>query len=89
MGALFDAIADWDNLWRAYRLAARGKRRKSSAAAFDHQVADRLLALQAELRAQTYRPGAYRHFFIHEPKRRKISAARRFATAWCTTRCAT
>lgn len=75
MGALFDAIADWDNLWQAYRLAARGKRRKRSAAAFDYQVADQLLALQAELRAQTYRPGAYRHFFIREPKRRKISAA--------------
>lgn len=75
MGALFDAITNWDNLWRAYHLAARGKRGKRSAAAFDHRVADRLLALQAELRAKTYRPGAYRHFFIHEPKRRKISAA--------------
>ena len=27
------------------------------------------------LRARTYRPGAYTHFFIHEPKRRLISAA--------------
>jgi hypothetical protein len=75
MGAMFDAITDWDNLWRAYRLAARGKRRRGSAAAFEHQVADRLVGLQAELRAKTYRPGAYRHFLIHEPKRRKISAA--------------
>ena len=65
----------WDNLWLAYRLAARGKRRKRSAAAFEHQVADRLVALQDELRGSTYRPGAYRHFYIHEPKRRKISAA--------------
>ena len=72
---MFDAITDWDNLWRAFRLAARGKRRKRSAAAFEHQVADRLIALQQDLRSKTYRPGAYRHFFIHEPKRRKISAA--------------
>jgi hypothetical protein len=75
MGAMFDAIAGWDNLWLAYRQAARGKRRKGSAAAFEHQLADRLIALQDDLRNRTYRPGAYRHFFIHEPKRRKISAA--------------
>ncbi|RDE51211.1 MAG: RNA-dependent DNA polymerase [Candidatus Accumulibacter meliphilus] len=72
---LFAAITDWDNLWRAYRLAARGKRRKDSAADFEQALADRLIALQSALRTRTYRPGAYRHFFIHEPKRRKISAA--------------
>lgn len=72
---MFDAITGWDNLWRAYRLAARGKRQTGSTAAFEHQLADRLIALQCELRLKTYRPGAYRHFFIHEPKRRKISAA--------------
>lgn len=75
MAAMFDALCDWGNLWQAAHLAARGKRRRASAAAFEHQVADRLIELQAELRARTYRPGAYCHFFIHEPKRRKISAA--------------
>lgn len=62
---MFDAISSWENLWLAYRRAA----------AFEHQVADRIVALQTELRDKTYRPGAYCHFFIHEPKRRKISAA--------------
>ena len=75
MASIFDAISGWDNLWLAYRKAARGKRRGGSAAAFEHQVADRLVALQTELRTKTYRPGPYCHFFIHEPKRRKISAA--------------
>ena len=75
MGAMFDAITGWDNLGRAYRLAAFGKRKTVSVAVFEHQLADRLIALQCELRLKTYRPGAYRHFFIHEPKRRKISAA--------------
>jgi hypothetical protein len=75
MGSMFREVTAWDNLWLAYRKAARGKRRKASAAAFEHQGADRLLALQADLRLKTYRPGAYCHFFIHEPKRRKISAA--------------
>ncbi len=38
-------------------------------------MADRLLELQDELTAFTYRPGAYVSFWIHDPKHRKISAA--------------
>ena len=75
MGVIFESITTWDNLLRAARLAARGKRRKRSAAAFEHQLADQLIDLQNELRTKTYRPGGYVHFLIHEPKRRKISAA--------------
>ena len=59
----------------AYTKAARGKRGKPSAAAFDFQLADKLLKLQDELRTGSYQPGPYQHFVIHEPKRRLISAA--------------
>lgn len=75
MSDMFDAITDWDNLWLAFYKAARGKRRGHAAAGFEHQVADRLIELQRDLQSFAYRPGAYRHFVIHEPKRRKISAA--------------
>ena len=75
MGTIFEAITSWDNLLRAARFAARGKRRKHSAAHFEHQFADHSTELQNELVTKTYRPGAYVHFLIHEPKRRKISAA--------------
>ena len=34
-----------------------------------------MLELQADLLRLDYAPGAYTHFYIHEPKRRKISAA--------------
>jgi len=44
-------------------------------AAFEHRLEDNLLALQDELRSFTYRPGPYESFYIHEPKRRLISAA--------------
>ncbi len=71
----YELISSWDNLWLAYRFAAKGKRGTHTVAAFELQVADRLLALQHELRSKTYRPGAYCNFVIHEPKRRKISAA--------------
>ena len=38
-------------------------------------MADRLLELQDELRSFRYRPGPYANFYIHEPKKRLISAA--------------
>lgn len=38
-------------------------------------MADRLLALQAELLAGRYCPRPYTHFIVHEAKRRRISAA--------------
>ena len=44
-------------------------------AAFEFQAADQILELRDELLRGTYRPGPYTNFFIHEPKRRKISAA--------------
>lgn len=71
----FKSILEWENLWLAYRKAAKGKRGHPPAANFEHLVADRLVQLRDDLMTKQYRPGAYRHFYIHEPKRRKISAA--------------
>jgi RNA-directed DNA polymerase len=71
----FTQICDWANLQTAHHLAALGKRGRPSTAAFEHQLADQLLQLQAELRTGAYRPQPYTHFMIHEPKRRCISAA--------------
>lgn len=71
----FNQIIAWENLLLAYQKAARGKRGRESAARFEHQLADQLLELQDELRSHRYRPGPYRSFPIHEPKRRLISAA--------------
>jgi RNA-directed DNA polymerase len=74
-GAMFDAICEWGNLNLAFHNAARGKRRKPSAAGFELALADNLLALQDDLRSGQYLPGAYCQFFIREPKLRRISAA--------------
>ncbi|MCB9436498.1 MAG: RNA-dependent DNA polymerase [Anaerolineales bacterium] len=59
----------------AFRRAAKGKRGQHPASHFEHRVADRLAALQHDLHTQTYQPGPYTHFYINEPKQRKISAA--------------
>jgi len=68
-------LCSWDNLLLAYRRAAKGKRGHSNVATFEYRLEDNLLELQRELREQTYQPGAYTSFYIHEPKRRLISAA--------------
>lgn len=73
--SLFSQVVDWSNLLLAYRKASKHKRGKSSAATFEHQLADNLLVLQDDLINQTYIPGDYSHFLIHDPKKRKISAA--------------
>jgi hypothetical protein len=72
---LYAQVCSWDNLWLAYQNAARGKRGRPAAAEFEFLLADNLLMLQRELVERTYRPGPYHSFYIHDPKRRLISAA--------------
>jgi len=42
---------------------------------FEYRLEDNLLQLRQELAAKRYRPGPYTSFYIHDPKRRLISAA--------------
>jgi RNA-directed DNA polymerase len=72
---MYARICSWENLRLAHREAARGKRGRRAAAAFEYNLADRLLELQRDLVSQVYQPGPYHSFYIHEPKRRLISAA--------------
>jgi hypothetical protein len=72
---VFEHLCSWNNLLLAYRLAARGKRGQPNVAAFEHCLEDNLAALRCELLDRNYRPGPYRSFWVHEPKRRLISAA--------------
>jgi retron-type reverse transcriptase len=72
---MYAQLCAWDNLWRAYRKASKSKRGQPNVAAFEHRLEDNLWFLQEQLLQKTYRPGGYRSFYIHEPKRRLISAA--------------
>ncbi len=63
------------NLWAAYKNAARGKRYRPAAAAFEYDLERNLIELEEDLRNETYRPGVYHNFQIQSPKRRLISAA--------------
>jgi retron-type reverse transcriptase len=72
---LWPEITSFENLLAAFKRAAKGKRAKATVAAFEYDLEENLLTLQAELRDGDYRPGPYSSFAIHEPKRRLISAA--------------
>lgn len=72
---LQEQLYDWENLRLAYCNASRGKRGRGAAAAFEFDLADQLLQIETDLREQTYQPGDYHSFYIHEPKKRLISAA--------------
>lgn len=71
----YKQICDWGNLLWAHRKASRGKRTHSPSARFEYRLEDNLITLQDELTEKTYQPGEYTSFYIHDPKKRLISAA--------------
>lgn len=72
---LWPQLISFENLWRAYLAARRGKRSRPAVAAYDFDAETRLLRLQERLEAGEYAPGTYRTFVIREWKRRVVSAA--------------
>lgn len=51
---LWPELISFENLYLAYRKAARGKRSKPAAASFEFRLEEGLLALQQELRGSGY-----------------------------------
>ena len=72
---VFETICSFENLYVAYQKARRGKRYRDYAVHFERRLEENLLELKQELLTDTYHPGAYRAFYIREPKKRLISAA--------------
>ncbi len=72
---LWPRLVSLDNLFLAFRKAARGKRFRPAVAAFEYDLENRIIALREELRSGRYCPGEYQSFHIHDPKKRLISAA--------------
>lgn len=71
----YPKIYDLSNLWFAFVKASKGRRSHPSIAAFEYNLERELVDLSLALKEETYQPGGYRSFTVHEPKRRKISAA--------------
>ena len=72
---LYPQVYDFANLYLAYRQARLGKRDRVAVASFEFDLERNLFILQTELQTHTYKPGEYTNFYIHEPKRRLVSAA--------------
>lgn len=72
---LYPQLCSFENLHLAFLKAKKGKSSKEPVAAFMRKREDEIFALQDELKSKTYQPGAYHSFFIHDPKKRLISAA--------------
>ncbi len=75
IGNLFGEVVAFENLHRAFRLAARGKRRQPDVIRYRYGLEGNLLALRETLLAGGYAFGPYRSFAIRDPKPRRIVAA--------------
>jgi RNA-directed DNA polymerase len=67
-------VADWHNLARAFRLAARGKRGRADVEAFRQDLERELSRLQAQILDGSIAVGMMRSFRIRDPKPRMIHA---------------
>ena len=68
----FEKVIDFNNMYRAFRKAKRGKGFKKSAARFDLAALDGVHTLIFQLRSKTYRISDYSEFKVYEPKERVI-----------------
>ncbi|MCB1808134.1 MAG: RNA-dependent DNA polymerase, partial [Candidatus Competibacteraceae bacterium] len=75
LGNLWPQVIAFDNLYRAWRKARKGKSRSTAVVDFELGLEHHLLALQGELLNGIYQPGNYRLFTIYERKARVIAAA--------------
>jgi RNA-directed DNA polymerase len=74
-GNLWQDVISFEALLHAAEEARRGKRFRPAVASFHFNLEHELWKLHEELSTKKYKPGAYRSFFIYEPKQRQISAA--------------
>ncbi len=77
---LYFSITSFENLHHAFKNRAKASAAKPDVAAFEYNLEEELLDLEAELLHQSWQPSPYCSFYIHDPKRRLISAAPFFAT---------
>jgi retron-type reverse transcriptase len=74
-GHLWERLTSFSNLIEAARRAALGKRNLHYVVRFEFNLERELSRLREDLLDRSYAPVGYRTFYIHDPKRRLISAA--------------
>jgi len=64
---MWQKLTTLENLFNAYRAAARGKRKKPDVANFEFNLEENIFNLREELMGGSYRHGPYHSFYIHDP----------------------
>lgn len=72
---LFEQITTLENLYSAAAKARKRKTRKQYVEDFGLRRERELRRLKDEMESGRYRPSAYRQFYVHDPRKRLISAA--------------
>ena len=70
----YEKIYQFENLYRAYKMAARCKRTKREVIEFELNLAENLWKLHDELENRRYQTPPYHRFMIYDPKKREIQA---------------
>lgn len=73
-GNLFDQCFSIENLFQAYLIARKGKRKKRACFEFEKNLGVNLTKLREEILTDRYKPRPYFKFVVHEPKQRIIQA---------------
>ena len=71
---LYPKIYDFENLYKAWESARKGKRFRDEVLAFSNNLEENLIDIQNHLIYGTYRVGKYRPFYVYEPKKRLVMA---------------
>lgn len=74
IGFLFEKTFTLENLYEAFLIARKGKRKKLGTLRFEKNLGAELQALHDELQNGTYKPKPYTQFKVYEPKERIINA---------------
>ncbi len=72
---MWDDLCSIETLFKAYKKASKSRRSRFDVAAFEYNLEENLFNLQKELQDRVYQHGQYHSFYIHDPKKRLISAA--------------
>lgn len=75
LGGIWQEVVAFENLYKAYLKARKGKSHSTEVAYFSLNLESNLLRLQWQLQQGLYQPGDYRFFTLYERKPRLIAAA--------------
>ena len=72
---LYDLISNYDNIAKAFKKAAKGKKKKQYVIDFMKDYEQNIQKLEQDIESKNVNVGDYHFFLIHDPKPRMICAA--------------